>query len=165
MVERVLPETKAELLDVIEREWSALMVSVEKLTPEQMVARPRGGWSPKDNLAHLTEWMKILLGYHLDKRPAHEVAGLKPEDMQDWDFDRINKIFFQRNRDRSPEAIVDELKLVYSEVVGRLESMPFEELLKPRFPDHPEKGQLLSWVLSDTAEHFAEHRENIQKAM
>ncbi len=165
MVERVIPQDKAELLDLIEREWSELMVVVEKLTPEQMVAASKGGWSPKDNLAHLTEWMKVLLGYHMDKRPAHEVMGVAPEAIADWDFKKINEIFYKRNRNRSLDDVVDELKLVYSEVVARLESTPFEALLKPRFPEDPDKGPLLSWILSDTCEHFAEHRENIQKAV
>jgi len=165
MVERVLPQNKSELLDEIEREWSALMVVIEKLTPEKLVVPDAGGWSPKDNLAHLTEWMKILLGHYMDNRPAHEVIGVAPEETQDWDFQRMNKIFYKRNRDRSLDDVVDELKLVYAEVVARLESTPFEELLAPRFPDDPDKQPLLNWVLGNTSEHFAEHRENIEKVM
>jgi hypothetical protein len=165
MPERVQPQNKAELLDEIEREWSALIVTVERLGPEKMLERDAGGWTPKDNLAHLTEWMKVLLGYHMDKRPAAEVANMSFEDVKDWDIDRMNKIFFERNRDRSLEEVVDELKLLYSEIVGRLESMPFEELMQPRFPDQPERGPLLAWVLSDTSEHFAEHRASMEKAV
>ena len=164
MSERVLPQNKSELLNDIEREWSALMVTIEKLGHDEMLKPDTGGWSPKDNLAHLAEWMKLLLGYHIDKRPADEVAGLKPEDVQGWDIQRMNEIFFERNRNRLLEDVVDELKLVYAEVVGRLESMPFEDLLKPRYPDQPDKGPLINWILGDTSEHFAEHRENIEKA-
>src|SRR5512147_2688269 len=146
MVEKNLPQTTGELLEDIEREWSALMVTIEKLGPEDMLVRDAGGWSPKDNLAHLTEWMKVLLGYHMDKRPPAEVANMSFEDVKDWDFERMNKIFFERNRNRSLDDVVDELKLLYSEVVGRLESVPFEELLKPRYPDQPERGPLLAWI-------------------
>jgi hypothetical protein len=77
----------------------------------------------------------------------------------------MNKIFFERNRNRSRDDVVDELKLLYSEVVGRLESVPFEELLKPRYPDQPERGPLLAWILGDTSEHFAEHRANMEKVV
>ncbi len=165
MAQRVLPENKSELLSDIENEWSRLMVTVEKLTPDQLVKPDVGGWSPKDNLAHLTEWMKILIGYYMDNRPAGEVTGIPPEEVKDWDFERMNKIFFERNRARSIDDVVDELKLVYSEVVARLESIPFEDLLKPRFPNDPDKQPLLNWVLGNTSEHFAEHRENIEKAV
>jgi hypothetical protein len=65
MTEATLPKNTAELLDDIDREWTALMRVVDQLTPEQMIMPDAGGWSPKDNLAHLTEWMKILLGYHM----------------------------------------------------------------------------------------------------
>ncbi len=165
MAERTLPQTKNELLNDIESEWSDLMVTVEKLTPEQMVTPDSGGWSPKDNLAHLSEWMKILMGYHMDKRPAAEVAGIDQAVADRWDFNEINRIFFERNRNRSVDDVFDELKLVYSEVVNRLESMPFEEMLKPRFADDPGRGPLLLWILNNTSEHFAEHRINIEKAV
>ncbi len=164
MAERVLPQSRSELLNDIENEWSRLMVAMEKLTPDELVKPDKGGWSPKDNLAHLAEWMKVLIGYHIDKRPAEEVANLASADVQGWDIDRMNKIFFERNRNRSIDDVVDELKLVYSEIVGRLESIPFDDLLKPRFPEQPERGPLINWVLGDTSEHFAEHRENIEKA-
>jgi len=38
-------------------------------------------------------------------------------------------------------------------------------LLKPRHADDPEKRPLLLWVLSDSTEHFAEHRETMEKML
>jgi hypothetical protein len=37
--------------------------------------------------------------------------------------------------------------------------------MKPRYVDDPDKQPLLNWVLGNTSEHFAEHRENIEKAL
>ena len=165
MAERVLPKSTAELLENIHVEWLALLGVIEKLSPEKMVTPAVGGWSPKDNLAHLTEWMKILLGYHLDNRPPHEVTGLPFEVTEKWDFNEINRRFFERNRPRPVEAVLDESRRVYAEVVSRLKSMPFERLLKPRYPHDPEKQPLLDWVLGNTTEHFAEHRKNIEKVL
>ncbi len=165
MAKRVLPTNTPELLDEIQHEWLELQKVVFKLSPEKMLAPDQGGWSPKDNLAHLSEWMKILIGYHLDNRPEHEVIGVAPEVAANWDFEKINQFLFERNRDRSVEDVQDELKLVYAEVVARLESIPFEALLKPRFPDDPEKQPVLNYVRGNTSEHFAEHRETIEKAL
>ena len=159
------PKSTSELLNQIDREWLALMEVIEKLTPDQLNTPDAGGWSPKDNLAHLTEWMKILIGYHLDNRPAHEVIGVAPEVTEDWDFEAMNKLFFERNHQRSVEDVMDELKRVYADVITRLKSMPFDDLMKPRYPDDPEKQPLLNWVLGNTTEHFAEHRVNIEKAL
>jgi hypothetical protein len=165
MSESTLPKSTAELISVIDREWSALMQVVDQLTPKQMTMPDSGGWTPKDNLAHLTEWMKILLGYHMDKRPPHEVVGLAPEATRDWDMDVINRLLFERNRRRPSKKVLDELKRVYAEVIARLKVVSFDELMEPRFVDDAEKQPLVNWVLGNTADHFSEHRLNIEKIL
>ena len=156
---------KQTLLNAIEREWTALWSVIEKLTPEQMLSPDAGGWSPKDNLAHLTEWMNILMGYHIDKRPPHEALGVAPEMVKVWDFRVINPILFERNKNRSAEEVLGEMKTVYARLVVKLESLPFEALLEPRRAEDPEKRPLVLWVLGDTTEHFAEHRATIEKML
>jgi hypothetical protein len=153
------------LLAGINREWSALLRVVDQLTPEQMTTPDAGGWSPKDNLAHLTEWLMILLGYHMDKRPAHEVVGVTPEVTNDWDPDVINNFLFERNRLRSSSDVLDELKQVYTDVVARLKATPFDELMKPRHAEDPEQQPLLYWVLANTTGHFSEHRASIERIL
>jgi hypothetical protein len=165
MSETTLPKSTSELLDEIDREWSALMHVVDQLPPKQMNMPDAGGWSPKDNLAHLTEWMKILLGYHMEKLPAHQVVDVAPEVTRDWDMDVINKVLFERNRRRPYGEILGELKQVYADVVDRLKAISFDELMKPRFSDDPEKQPLLNWVLGNTSGHFAEHRLTIEKML
>jgi hypothetical protein len=160
-----IPASKAELMSLIDREWSALMDVVEKLSPEQMHTPDEGGWTPKDNLAHLAVWMNILLGYHIDRRPAHEVAGVSPEAAADWDFNVMNEIFFERHRDQPLEEVLYELKKTYERVRARLDAMSYEDLMKPRREDDHEKRPILIWILGDTSDHFAEHRETIEKML
>jgi hypothetical protein len=156
MADNSLPTTKAELIFQIDHEWSKLMDVVGQLSPGQMLTPDEGGWTPKDNLAHLTVWMNILLGYHIDQRPAHEVAGVTPEQAADWDFKVMNAIFFERHRDQPAEQVLDELNQAYEQVRARLDSMSFEDLMKPRREDDPEKRPILNWILGDTSEHFEE---------
>ncbi|MBV6400200.1 MAG: hypothetical protein CNIPEHKO_00483 [Anaerolineales bacterium] len=164
--EQFIPGSTSELMGVIEREWKSLMEVVEKLQKANKLTTPdAGGWSPKDNLAHLTEWMNILMGYHMDKRPAHEVMRVEPEVVRGWDMEVINPVLFERNRNRSLDDVLDELRRVYAELARKLDAMPFEELMKPRRADDPEKRPLLLWVLGDSAEHFAEHRATIEKML
>ena len=165
MAETTLPKSTSELVDEIDREWSALMHVVDQLTPEQMTMPDAGGWSPKDNLAHLAEWMKILLGYHMGKLPAHEVVGMSPDLTRDWDMDVINQVLFERNRHRPYEEILDELKRVYAGVVARLKAISLAELMKARFADDPEQQPLVNWVLGNTSRHFAEHRLTVEKML
>lgn len=165
MTEEWIPKDKAELMSEIEKEWKLLLSVAEKLTDEQMTAPDEGGWSPKDNLAHLSEWMKVLMGYHIDHRPSHEVLGVSPEEVKDWDFNIINPLLFERNRNRSKHAVLDELKQVYAELTAKLNSMTYEDFMKPRHANDPEKRPLVLWILGDTTEHFLEHRETIEKAI
>lgn len=166
MAEEWVPGSKTELMSAIKREWNLLMDTVAKLEEKNKLTTPdEGGWSPKDNLAHLSEWMNALMGYHLDRRPAHEVFGVPEEVTKDWDMEVINPVLFERNKNRSPEDVLDELKHVYEELVAKLNAMSFEDLLKPRHANDPEKRPVLIWVLGDTTEHFTEHRETIEKML
>jgi hypothetical protein len=160
-----VPGNKPELMSAIEREWNLLMKVVEKLSGTQMTVADEGGWSLKDNLAHLTEWMKILMGYHMEHRPSHEVVGVSEEIAKAWDMEVINPILFERNRHRSTGEVLDELKSVYKQLISRLDSMSYEDLLKSRLPDDPEKRPLVLYVLGDSADHFMEHRETMEKIL
>ncbi len=165
MTEDWKPKDKAELMSAIEREWNLLIALADSLTNEQMTTPDSGGWSPKDNLAHLTEWMNVLMGYHLDKRPAHEVMDVSEDVTKDWDMEVINPVLFNRNKDRSRADVMAAMKTVYNQLIAKLEAMSFEDLLQPRRADDPEKRPVLLWVLGDTTEHFQEHRETIEKGI
>jgi hypothetical protein len=156
---------KSALLKGIQREWDALLYAVDRLTPEQMVTPDAGGWSPKDNLAHLTVWFKALTGYHMDHQSAEEVLGIPKELAESFNFQRVNAYTVEQSRARSTDDILNELKAKYAEVLARLESMSFDELLQPRFPDDPKKRPLLEWVLGNTSEHINEHRTSIEKML
>src|SRR5215467_1289485 len=96
--EQWVPGSKEELLTAIEHEWKLLWDVIAKLDDKTMVTADEGGWSPKDNLAHLGEWMNVLMGYHLDRRPRHEVLRVPEEVTKDWDMEVINPVLFERNR-------------------------------------------------------------------
>lgn len=161
--EQWMPENKAELMSAIEREWTLLVSLADSLTDEQMSKPDSGGWSPKDNLAHLTEWMNLLIGYHMDKRPYYEVVGVSQEVLPVWSVEAVNPLLFERNKSRSRAEVMENLKRVYNQLVTKLEGMPFEDLLKPRHADRPDP--LILWVLGDTTEHFQEHRETIERGI
>jgi len=152
-------------MSAIRREWKLLMDTVAKLDEQKMTAPDEGGWSPKDNLAHLAEWMNSLMGYHMDRRPPHEVMGVSEEVTRGWDMEVINPVLFERNKNRSIDDVLAQLKQVYEALLTKLDGMSFEDLLKPRHANDPEKRPLLMWVLGDTSEHFAEHRQTIEKTL
>ena len=77
----------------------------------------------------------------------------------------INPVLFERNKDRPIQDVLDELKQTYEKLLAKLDSMSFEDLLKPRHADDPTKRPLLMWVLGDTTEHFEEHRQTIERML
>lgn len=163
MTEQWMPGTKEELMSAIEHEWSLLIKLADSLTDEQMTAPDEGGWSPKDNLAHLTEWMNILMGYHMDKRPYYDAVGVAQSELPEWSVEAVNPLLFNRNRSRPRPEVMGHLKRVYALLIEKLEETSFEALLQPRHADRPDP--LLLWVLGDTVEHFQEHRETIEQGI
>jgi hypothetical protein len=165
MADETRPQSKAELMSEIKREWSALMDVVGRLTSEQMFIRDHGGWSSKDNLAHLTEWMNILVGFYFDHNPAHLVIGVDPQVTETWDYDVMNAIMFERDRDLPLEQVLAELNATYEKVITRLESMTFDDLMQPRERKNSQKYPIIDSVIGNTSGHFAEHRETIEKIL
>ena len=164
--EQWVPGSKSELMTAIKHEWSLLMEVVAKLEKAGKMSTPdEGGWSPKDNLAHLAEWMNVMMGYHIERRPSHEVLGVSEDVVEGWDMEVINPVLFERNRDRSTDDVLSGLKKVYAELIKKLEALSFDDLLKPRHAEDPEKRPVLLWVLGDTTEHFEEHRATIEKML
>ncbi len=159
------PKNTAELLAVIEEEWTALISVVDRLTPAQMTTPDAGGWSPKDNLAHLAAWMQYMKGAALEKKPAYEAMGIDAGKYKQLDEDGINAVLFERNRQRSAADVLAGLKSTYADVVQKLKAMPFADLMKPLRPDDPDRGPVIGSVLGNTADHFHEHRTTIEKAL
>lgn len=163
--EEWVPGSMPELLASIEHAWKLLWDVIDRLDEEKMTTPDEGGWSPKDNLAHLSEWMNVLMGYHLDRRPSHEVLKVSEEVTRDWDMEVINPVLFERNRNRATQEVLDDLKRVHAELIEKLKAMSFDDLLIPRHADDPEKRPVLMWVLGDTTDHYAEHRATIEKML
>jgi hypothetical protein len=160
-----LPKSTSELLALIENEWKALMEVAERLTPEQMTTPDAGGWSPKDNLAHLAAWMKYMKDSYLHKMPAHEAMGMNAATFKQLSEAEINAALLERNRGRSTEDVLAGLQSTYADVIETLKAMPFADLMKPLRESGPDKRLVIESVLANTSDHFREHRETIEKAV
>jgi hypothetical protein len=159
-----LPKNTSELLSQIESEWLELMKVVDKLTPTQMTTPDSGGWSPKDNLSHLESWMNYMRESVLNKKPAHEVLGIDAATLAALDEDGENAFLFKRDRDRTVSDVLAGLKSTYKQVVQTLRERPFTDLMKPIKDNDPGGRTVILSVLGNTSEHFAEHRQVIERA-
>ena len=157
------PRNTSELLSEIDREWLELMKVVKKLTPAQMTTPDSGGWSPKDNLAHLAAWMHFMHESSLNKRPGHEVLEIDAATYAGLDEDGENAMIFERNRSRTTADVLSDLERSYAQVVETLKKMPFADLMKPLSEKNPAKRPVFASVLGNTSEHFLEHRKIIER--
>jgi hypothetical protein len=157
-----MPKDKVDLLQRIEREWSALMQAIERLDDEQMSVPGPGGWSVKDNLAHLAAWEQFMLGHHIQGRPAHKAVQLDQATMERLDEDGLNAILHERNRDRSVADVLAGLRRSHQQVLDTLQQMTYGDLMRQRFPDDPEARPVMAWVIGNTYDHYQEHRRIIE---
>ena len=159
------PKDSAELLALIEGEWQALLQVAEGLTPEQMMRPDAGGWSPKDNLAHLAEWMRYLDVSYLHKKPASEGMGIDAERLKQLDEDGINAVLFERNRQLPASEVLTRLDVAFAAVLKSIKSMSFADLMKPLRESGPDKRLVIDTVLGNTSDHFREHRQTIERSL
>ncbi len=114
------PQSTSELMALIDQEWNALMQVVDRLTPQQMTNPDSGGWLPKDNLAHLAAWMRVMKDSYLHRMPEYQSMGIEAERFKQLDTDGVNAVLFERDRNRSTLQVLSELKSTYSDVVQEL---------------------------------------------
>lgn len=157
-----LPRNREELLEQITQEWEALMALVNRLPAPRLDQPGPGGWTPKDNLAHLYEWERYMLERFLRGRSAAAAFNLEEGALSGLDEDGVNALLYQRNRSRFPGDVIETLRLTHETVLAELKKFPWETLLQPLTPGKPPR---LAYVLGNTAEHFAEHRRNIEAAI
>jgi hypothetical protein len=79
--------------------------------------------------------------------------------LQGLDENGVNDLLHLRNRDRFPGDVIELLKITHETVLDELKQVPFETLLEAQTPGKPPR---IAYVLGNTAEHFEEHRRNIE---
>ncbi len=159
------PRNTDELIAGIQEEWRALMSVVDRLSPEQMLTTDAGGWTPKDNLAHLATWMRYMKDSYLHKMAAHEAMGIDEVKFRSLDENAINAVLLERHRGRSTTDVLDGLKSTYADIVETLRGIPFADLMKPLRESGPDKRLVIEGVLGNTTDHFREHRLTIEKVL
>ena len=156
-----IPQDKTELITFIAEEWMALLQIMDKLTAKQMTTPDVGGWSPKDNLAHLAAWEQFMLRRYLQGQTPHQAMQIEEATLEHLEEDDINQILFERNRLRHLDDVLQELQQTHAELLNMLEQMTFADLMQPNSED-PQHRPLIIWVMGNTYQHYREHRETME---
>lgn len=166
--EGYLPRTKDELMALIRGGRSALEQSLGALSDEQLQRpSPGGGWSPKDQLAHISAWERSMLAV-FERRPRHEALSISEEAWRSEDVDRINAEVFEANRDKPLDEVLAEFRASYRDVVETLERTSEDELFNSRpyasDPNEESDRSLITWVPGNTYQHYLEHEPMLREA-
>jgi hypothetical protein len=158
--------SKAELLELVHREYAALEQAIGQLSEAQLTKPIDGSWSAKDILAHVAAWQQILLVFHIGRQPFKQAAPGIAVDYQTSDVDTINEALYQRDRERPLAEVLDTFRRSHQQALATIEGMSESDLFRSYTPpgrDPSSGGQLVNWIAGDTYEHYLEHRETIAK--
>lgn len=152
------PGSSDELLARVHDEREALERCIAELGVEALVTPGFEAWSVKDHLAHIATWERILLVRHIGGGSFSEATGMDEATSRATEHmsaETGRNDYFQR-RDRG--LLLTEVMRVFDDTHRRvlevLRDTPFAQLSAPVMARH---------VAGNTYEHYAEHREIIER--
>ncbi len=157
-----MPTTLPELIEDIRRERAALNAVLARV-PDARMYEPGviGDWSVKDVVAHLGVWLAraitMLFQAERSGRPVPPHVLLKT-----GDWDKVNAADHAAQKDRPLERVLADFHETHAQVLKRLQGWRDAAALfdAQRYPSL-EGRSLAYYVWSDSAEHDAEHRAQI----
>ena len=159
------PTTKNQIVEVAQKERTALEELLATLTPEQMTERDKiGEWAVKDVLSHLIEWEGMVIKWY--------EAGVKgktptvPSEEYNWgQLPQLNHAIFLKHRDKSLTDIQKSFKASYKKIMKTLQSIPEKELFTRGYYPWTRNNALAAYFVSGTSSHYRWARTVIRKAV
>lgn len=105
-----------------------------------------GNYSFKDVLAHITEWDNFLI----ESFKAIEKGTLMPHKLN---IKRMNLEFYEKNKEKSLDTVLKELKEVHSKLMEYLPTFDENYLTEPD-PYYPEKHSIYTLAQHCTSLHY-----------
>ena len=163
------PPSVQEVIDRIEEEWDSLQQAISPLSKEQMTEPGAGGWSVKDELAHLAAWARGLAAL-VRKQPRYPPMGLPAGAAPHTaGIERMNEIIYANNRDLPLAGVLEELRAAHEDALAAVSALSDADLMRPYDDFQPQDNRpdghtpILWRIAGNTFGHYAEHRETITK--
>ena len=145
-----------ELLDRTRTGWATLTNAINDLTEDGMTSAPAGGWSGKDQLAHIATWQRIALA-RITGADEDALVGWTPEESATKGIDEVNARIVELNADRPLGDVRADFEDSHSELVAAVEGMSQEDLDRLHVPDQAQRGTFAQMIAANTFEHYEEH--------
>ncbi len=145
---------KTRLSELIRIEHHFVERTIALMRPEWMLeANVVGWWSVKDTLAHLTAWMRRVLGW-VDVFQHGGTPPIPAEGYAWADLDRLNDETSARDRDRPLDQVMNDFRTAHLEILALVDSLPPEDLFEREYNEYQGLWRLIS---ENTHEHYSEH--------
>lgn len=156
------PETAEGLKQLNGVARGALMETLDRFAPSALDVRRAGSWSPKDHVAHLVAWERMIVATAGD-RSAHQFAGLAAESYSGRDLNEINDLLFERSKETPWDDVMHDFDAAYSETTALLETMS-DATLSARW-EEGSPHSVAHRIAGDTFQHYLEHRRWLNEAL
>lgn len=159
------PNSKSQLLEQIDTNYSALQAELEKLPSEEMIeVGIVGDWSIKDVLAHLLEWQQMTCAwYQIGKSGETPVT---PSPNFTWrQIPELNQQIYETYKDAPLDDITAQFQASHQATIALIKTIDNDELFTPKVYQWTKSTTLGSYLTSATCSHYDWARKQIRKGL
>ncbi len=159
------PVSRMELLGKIEEGWNAFQSYLKTLTDDQLTKLTDAqGWTVKDHLTHLVVWEDGVYAL-LEKQPRAEWMGLDSQTLASGDYDKMNAIIQQHEKDKPLAEVLKQSQEVHQRLVNKIKMLTDADLTRPcrEFQsDSSSTTPIINLISGNTYGHYEEHQPWIE---
>lgn len=156
------PTNKAELLEMMERGYTAFEALLAPLSEAQLTeSGVSGDWSLKDILVHLATWQGRAAQI-LEAAQRNEQPQLTPSIKTDEEMDQFNNTTFAANRSRPLAEVKQDFHASYQQLLAATEALGEVDLFDPGRFAWMKGNALWTTAEGDTFGHYDEHKPAIE---
>jgi hypothetical protein len=157
------PTMKSDLLSRIADGYGALAATIDAMPPRELTLPTlHGGWSVKDEVAHVTFWearvLAILQAALAGKEPPHSPLVSDTEKIE-----ALNAAVLAASQQHDLDDVLADMDRTHAAFVRAVEELPEDTLFDARRFPWTGGNPLAVAVAGDTYEHYPEHIRNIQR--
>ncbi|HEX5418050.1 MAG TPA: ClbS/DfsB family four-helix bundle protein [Chloroflexota bacterium] len=163
---------KSQLDEKIASSWARLQSLVDGKDEDGLQAPLANGWSIKDHLAHVAAWEKVLIA-RLERQDFYAAIGVSRAEVKAVEastggsrVDAINAVVQRQSHDRSLADVLADARATHARALAALAPLTDFDLLRTNrtfVPNAPSDDAIVEWILGNTAHHYDEHSEWIEK--
>ena len=166
-----MPDTydQQQVLDTIEATWDTYWSRIQALPRETLLTpTDAAGWAARDHIDHLRAW-EASITTAITRGNRHEGMGVSADEYAAGDIDRLNDRIRAVNASASLEEVLAMAEAGHEAFLDALRSLPPDGLNRSYgsyvsdAPDDRRDEPFALRVLGNSAEHYPEHLEYIQR--